>query len=367
MVLGGYPMDPIIYQSDSGLILRYGQKRILIDPNGKKYDEQIDLILVSHAHSDHVAGLPYVYKKGIPIIMSPITHKILQKLGYRLYPSDIILLKPNENINIKGIEITARNAGHIMGSIMFEIDLGKLRIGYTGDFNFEDTLVTQKADLLDADVVIIDATYGHPMYSFPPRDMLYRLIREKLRESIREGKTPVLYGYALGKSQELTKLAQDFVGGVISVDVNVALYNRLYEETTKRSLGRYYASPMGDVLIRSMRKKSGRKGKLPYYDELYFTGWIASDWGLNKGFPLSSHNSFVRLIEYISKICPDKVIALYNFKHVFANIVQQELEIPSEPISSSPITINIRIRVSKDGRNYMLDPYLSGENDYGPI
>jgi len=317
----------IISKTRNGILIKHKNKSILLDPDGNQgIPSKPDAILISHAHSDHIRGLKYVYSKGVKVILSKETYAILLSLGYKFYSRDLIFVKPGDRLSLSGFELAVYNAGHIFGSCMFSIELPRVTIGYTGDFNFEDTVIMRKADLIDADVLLIDATYGHPLFSFPPREILYKLIRENLKKLVESGVVPILHGYALGKGQELTRIAYDFIGGIVSVTKSVAKFNRLYENLNKSSLGNYVIGANGDVLIKGL--KGVRETKNNKYKRLIFSGWTIK-YGRG-GFPLSSHSGFTKIIDYIARVEPDFIVPLYSNAPFLARLIQKEFGIRAD-------------------------------------
>ncbi len=336
----------IISQTNNGIVIRYKNKNILLDPDGKEsVSNKPDLILISHAHSDHVRGLKYVYKRGVKVILSRETYAILSSLGYKLHSQDVIFVKPGDELDLGDLRLSVYNAGHILGSCMFSIELPRVSIGYTGDFNFEDTLITRRADLMDADILLIDATYGHPLFSFPPRDILYKLIKESLKQLIEAGFIPILRGYSLGKGQELTRIAYDFVKGIISVTKEVARFNKLYEFFNKSSLGNYLVGASGDVLIWGLKR--ARELGNTRFRKLTFSGWTIKYGG--RGFPLSSHSGFTKIIDYIARIEPDFVIPLYSNAPFLTRLIQKEFGIKADFFGSKTNNREIMYNISLRG------------------
>jgi len=344
-----------IHQSSNGILIEHQNVKIIIDPNGSGSITNPDIILISHAHTDHICGVTSLYKPGMKVIMSPETFRILSLNGYKFLSNDLVLLKPGEQVSIKGVLITARNAGHIVGSLMYELDLGRIVVGYTGDFNFEDSIIMRGADMIDADILLIDSTYGHPTFSFPPRKILYKIIREKLKEAIDCGFIPSLHGYALGKGQELTRLAWEFIGGKVSVDNSVGIYNKIFEDVAKKPLGNYIIGGLGDVLIRGFKRQ---KGEPPIIKRIFFTGWAVLSNKKTTGIPLSSHNSFTRLVDYIIRTQAERIITVFNYESFFAEFIERELGIPASPISQVPTDISYKPKNLKRRRSFVLDFYF---------
>lgn len=335
----------MIAKVGNGIFIRYQDKSILIDPGSiGRISFKPDIILISHAHTDHVNGLKGAYKRGIKVVLSRETYDILIEMGYKIHPEDLMFVKSGDNVDLNGIHLSVYNAGHIIGSCMFTIELDRVKVGYTGDFNYEDSVILQKADMIDSDILLIDATYGHPLFSFPPREILYRMIRRKLKELVELGHVPVLHGYALGKGQELTRIAYDFVGGVISVTKSVARFNKIYENYKRKSLGNYVVGYSGDVYVKDFRhlKKVESEG-----EKIIFSGWVSRY--KRGGFTLSSHSGFTKIIDYIVRVDPDFVIPLYNNASFLARLINRELGIKAETFKDGSKIKEIMYNVSLRG------------------
>jgi putative mRNA 3-end processing factor len=104
------------------------------------------------------------------------------------------------------LEITALNAGHMLGSAQFLVKTPSSSILYTGDINCIDTLTTKAAQPERCDTLVIEATYGSPYYKFPPREHVYSAIVEWALDTIKQGSIPCLHVYAAGKAQEVVRL-----------------------------------------------------------------------------------------------------------------------------------------------------------------
>ena len=349
-------MFPKIYGKKNSIVLEYKDKIILADPT-VDVERRPDIILISHAHSDHISKLSSVYRPGSKVIMSPATYKILRMQGFSFRGDDIVLVSPGDEVEIGSLRFRIRNAGHVIGSIMFEIDFGKIVVGFTGDFNFEGTNVLPPADIMDVDILVLDATYGKPIFSFPPREIMYRIIREKLKILLEEDdeRELSLHGYALGKGQELTRLTWELLGIPACVDRNVAMYNKIYEDTMRKPLGNYTIGTKSKIYIRSLRsRKVGKNVK-----RILFTGWVALSGTSSKvlGFPLSSHNGFTKLVDYVIRVSPDFVYVAYGYKEDFSKFLIKEMGIPAKPIPESPEELKLRIRIVRGVKNMTMDAF----------
>jgi len=191
--------------------------------------EEIDAIILSHAHLDHSGLLPYLFKMGYngPIYMTAPTRDTAALLAldfigvaYKqaskpLFSStDIkemvkhtICLNFNEVSDIApDIRITLYNAGHILGSAMVHINIGNglHNFLYTGDFKFGKTRLLNPANSLfpRLETAMIESTYGSKDDVIPPREDLEKQLIDKIKEVIeRKGKV-LIPELGSGRAQE---------------------------------------------------------------------------------------------------------------------------------------------------------------------
>ena len=80
---------------------------------------------------------------------------------------------------------------------------------YTGDFKLGESATADAAELPQADILVIESTFGHPDYRFPPREQVIEQLCQRVRQTLEAGGTPVVAAYALGKAQEVTRILAD--------------------------------------------------------------------------------------------------------------------------------------------------------------
>jgi len=199
---------------------------------------QIDAVILSHAHIDHSGFLPYLYKMGYrgPVYMTPPTRDVAALLALDFISvaykqaekplfdsSDItemvkhsICLNYNEVTDVApDIRLTFYNAGHVLGSAMAHLNIGNgaHNLLYSGDYKYG------KSRLLDPaatyfprlETVITESTYGAKTDVLPPRaeaeDKLIGLINKTLE---RGGKV-LIPELGLGRAQETMMILEDAI------------------------------------------------------------------------------------------------------------------------------------------------------------
>ena len=189
----------------------------------------IDAIILSHAHTDHSALIPYLYKMGYkgPVYMTAPTRDISALLAldfigvaYKQAEAPIfraeqvkdmvkhsICLNYGEVHDITpDIRITFYNAGHVLGSAVTHINIGNgaHNFVYTGDTNYK------KSRLLDpavnrfprAETVTLESTYGAKTDIHPPMREVEQEFLDAANETIKKGGKILLPELGLGHAQE---------------------------------------------------------------------------------------------------------------------------------------------------------------------
>jgi len=285
---------------------------------------------VSHAHSDHC---PRSFAGEV------ITHSYNLKL-FRSPPANLDPLVPcsyNQRVERENLSFTLLNSGHVLGSSQLLIE-NDFTLIYTGDLNVSGGFTTGRAETRECDILIIETTFGSPEYTFPKREEVVKEIRDWTSDCHKKGTTPVLFGYALGKAQELTRA----LSGEFRVLVGERIYemNRRYGELGV-DLGEYGelgGRPKEDALVITPphRKNRGFLQQLAPYSTGIATGWVADGWrwrryGADRGFALSDHSDFESLVRYVEKADPQVVYTMHGFAREFSEELQ-ERGFYSEPL-----------------------------------
>ena len=208
---------------------RDGEPYPLLD----EWKGNIDLIVLSHAHIDHSGGIPKAHAmwSNARILMTKPT-KVLLKYIY----SDMAKVRNGiaddfeiENVKItkevmestfdaistidfedkiyvgEEIEICFHKAGHIVGAAMIELKIAGKTILYTGDYTDYDQNFVSGLNYEDipqnVDYLITESTYI-ARDSFDRYQQAEELKRE-IKECISAGKSILLPGASIGRSQEL--------------------------------------------------------------------------------------------------------------------------------------------------------------------
>ncbi|QLC33915.1 beta-CASP ribonuclease aCPSF1 [Halarchaeum sp. CBA1220] len=237
----------------ASFILSTPETRILIDCGDKPGSEDevpylqvsealgagantIDAVVLTHAHLDHSALIPLLFKYGYdgPIYCTEPTRDLmgLLTLDYldvaskegRTPPYDsemvreaikhCITLEYGDVTDIApDVKLTFHNAGHILGSAVshFHIGDGLYNVAFSGDIHYEDTRLFNGAvnDFPRVETLVLESTYGgRNDYQTDQEDSERKLI-EVINEAYERGGKIVIPAFAVGRSQELMLVLEE--------------------------------------------------------------------------------------------------------------------------------------------------------------
>ena len=284
--------------------------------------------LITHAHSDHVPR--DVRKPKSELITTSITGKALRSV-FRAPKEHLTILSFGKELEVGNIRVTPLVAGHVPGSAMFLLEKGDVRILYTGDVNPRGGLAVEgPADIPEADVLIIESTYGNPKFRFPDQDLVRAKIVEWVLSVVSEGSIPVFSVYPLGKAQEIIALLNKTTNlGVLvteEVEKMSAACQPAFELRYKRFQGML---DQRAVVIKGPCSTVPLEGKLAIA-----TGWalILRPRRVNRAFPLSSHADFDGLLEVVRRSKAREVYTVFGFSYDFTSYLRMTMGVKAAPL-----------------------------------
>lgn len=284
----------------------------------------VDRSFVSHAHSDHIAA------HG-EILCSQVTSQLMRARMPGQRQEHILPFGHTEALT-HDCNVTLHPAGHILGSaqaLLAHESLGRLL--YTGDFKLRPGLSAERCALPKTDVLIMETTFGKPQYVFPPTDEVLRAITAFCHLALDEGEVPVLFGYSLGKSQEL-------LCGLAAAGLPVMLHpqalglTRIYG-ATGIALPPYAAfnaaQCRGHVVICPPQGPSSPfLRQIPRRRTAMISGWAVEPGAIHRyqcdaAFPLSDHADYPDLLRFVEAVQPQRVLTLHGFAREFATTLRE--------------------------------------------
>lgn len=133
---------------------------------------EIDAILVTHDHTDHIQGLKTLaFKLGIPVFANSETAKGIVEC-FRECPK-FKIFSTGETFEFGNLEIHPFSIQHdTIDPVAFTIKVDNLKLGFCTDLGFVTTLV--KTELKDCDYLYVEANHQPSMVHASARPMIYK-------------------------------------------------------------------------------------------------------------------------------------------------------------------------------------------------
>lgn len=168
------------------------------------FDESKPLRIVTHAHADHMIGLQQSLRKCEKVLMTRATKDLIDVLRGPLFLMGgfVETLEYGKTLQYEEESVTFFHADHILGAAQVLVeDFEGTRIVYTGDFRLDGTAV------LDADVLVMEATYGSPACKRSFEKDVNSLLVSVIEKGLKSG--PVyIFGFH-GKLQEVMQILHE--------------------------------------------------------------------------------------------------------------------------------------------------------------
>jgi putative mRNA 3-end processing factor len=284
----------------------------------------VERAVISHGHSDHAypGHQHYLCTTGaMPVIR------------HRLYLNDhsIQTLPYGEQLSINGVNLSFHPAGHIPGSAQIRVEHKDEVWVFSGDYKIQDDGISEPFELVRCNVFITESTFGLPIYKWKPQQDVFHDINEWWVKNQGEGKSSVITGYTLGKSQRIlmnvdSSIGKIFTHGAVdsinkvmrSQGMNLPDAPRVSDDIPKEDLkGALIICPPSAVGSPWVRRF------LPY------SLGVASGWmklrgtrrrrGADRGFVLSDHADWNDLNAVIRGTGAQKVYVTHGYSEIFAH------------------------------------------------
>jgi Cft2 family RNA processing exonuclease len=279
--------------------------------------------LLSHAHADHAVD-------GHGEILATRETAALYRLRHPEWGGTIREAAYGEPLEAGGVTLRLVPAGHVLGSAQLHFESAGDSLLYTGDFKRRSSRTSIPAVAPSARTLLIETTFGLPVFRFPDTPELERRLVEACRETIAGGEVPVVLAYSLGKSQEAAAILAE--AGLPTVlhgaawkllpvyaAAGLALPRSRAYETGPPVSGEVLVTPPSTVrtpMVRAIRKRR----------VLYLSGWAIREAARAENdadvrIPMSDHADFDALRAHVREVRPQTVVTLHGFAHDFARIL----------------------------------------------
>ena len=276
-----------------------------------------DLSFVSHAHGDHIARHRRV------IATDPTARLMARRLGTL---PDVLTVPYYQTFDLGPLRLQLHPAGHILGSAQILVVRDGRRIVYTGDLCLSPTLTAEPATVVPCDVLVMESTFGHPRYRLPSRPEALELVAAFVRKTLERDEIPVLFAYALGKSQEVLR----YLGGLgfpVRADEAICSLAQVYRDSgcelppVHRFRGEVRPGEL--LIVPPHRARSPAVRRLRRRRTAILTGWAVEPdaqlrYAADEAIPLSDHADFEQLVHYAEATGARQIYTVHGFCDVLA-------------------------------------------------
>ena len=238
---------------DCGMFQGYGDDLDTLNREWKFKPEEVDVMVLSHAHIDHCGRIPLLVKDGfrgriycthatrslVSIMLMDTAYILERDASYEntkiskknkrrkkgqafikpveaIYDEEDVRYAMNFFVGIPyerwvsilpGVELYLTDAGHILGSASVNLSIKQphreTSLGFTGDVGRPDRpILRDPAPMLDADFLIAESTYGDRLHEEKPSEK--RRLKNIIFETcVRNRGKLIIPAFSLGRTQEI--------------------------------------------------------------------------------------------------------------------------------------------------------------------
>jgi KH/beta-lactamase-domain protein len=252
--------------------------------------DELDAVVISHAHIDHQGFLPVLFKYGYdgPIYCTEPTLPLMVLLqndfvkvsslsgsrplyelrDVRAVIEHCITLPYGVVTDISpDVKLVLNNAGHILGSATVHLHIGEgaHNIVYTSDFKYAKTMLLDGAgwNFPRVETLIVESTYGAKEDIMPSREEAEQTLAHSVNETLSEGGKVLIPTPAVGRAQEIMLILDNLmrVGAIIEAPI-------FTEGMLSDATAIHVSHP--EYLAKELREKIIENGINPFLSE-YFT------------------------------------------------------------------------------------------------
>lgn len=249
--------------------------------------EELDYLVLSHAHIDHSGLIPYLYKQGFrgSVICTPATRDLcaimladsghIQELDTKWYNKkmakrglptvapiynvshaekcmDLFITVSydrrfyiNDKINVK-----FTNTGHMLGSAAINLQIiedgEKIHLTFTGDIGREtNRILSPWSNFPQCDYLITESTYGDRLHE-PEKETEEDLLKIVLETCVEKQGKLIIPAFSVGRTQEIVYVLNEYFNQGVLPKIDVFVDSPLSVNAT--DIFRMHTNTMNDAV-----------------------------------------------------------------------------------------------------------------------
>ena len=252
--------------------------------------DDLDAVIISHAHIDHQGFLPVLFKYGYdgPVYCTEPTLPLmvlLQNDFVKVYSMSgskplyelrdvreviehCITLPYGVVTDVSpDVKLVLNNAGHILGSATVHLHIGEgaHNIVYTSDFKYAKTMLLDSAswNFPRVETLIVESTYGAKEDIMPTREEAEQALAHSVNETLSNGGKVLIPTPAVGRAQEIMLVLDNLMRSSAIIEAPIFTEGMLSDATAI-----HVSNP--EYLAKELREGIIENGINPFLSE-YFT------------------------------------------------------------------------------------------------
>lgn len=251
--------------------------------------DELDAVVISHAHLDHTGFLPALYKYGYdgPVYCTEPTLPLMSLLqgdmvkigeiegGRQVYSQRDIREVIKHAITVPyglvtdvapDVKLVFNNAGHILGSATVHLHVGEgaHNLVYTGDYKYGKSQLLEPAfwNYPRVETLITECTYGSKEDVMPSRDEVENHFTSLVNDTLTKGGKVLIPIPAVGRAQEIILVIDHYMRTKKLVEAPVFIEGMISEATAI-----HIAYP--EYLSRELKYKILEEDSNPFSSEFF--------------------------------------------------------------------------------------------------
>jgi hypothetical protein len=337
----------------------------------KEFDyNELDAIIISHSHLDHVGFVPALYEYGysgpvymttptldlatllwldyIDVMQKGTTTPLYTAKGVKEAVKRTITLEYGEVSDVApDVRLTFQNAGHILGSALVHLHIGDgmHNILYALDQKFARTNLLEPAftDFPRVETLIIESTYGSSSDVMPPRHEVEDQLMNIVNKTMERNGIVLIPSFSVERAQEVMAILVKN-----NFQYPVYLDGMIWDAN-----GIFTAYP--EYLSRSMQRKIFN-GESPFLNSIFKRIGSQADrekvWNDKPCVIISTSGMLVGgpVIQHLQNLCEDSKNTLifvgYQSEGTMGRRIQKGWrEVPMKTENGKTITLNLNMEV----------------------
>ena len=234
-------------------------------------------------------------------------------------------------LQLGGLEVEAHDAGHVLGSVQYEIIMRDENLVYASHLNFTDTLISKAAEVAPCDALTLEATYRASSQALPPRESVMADIVKWALDCVHEHRIPTFATEPLGMAQELVRVFNAWTELSVIVHPRIARISQVY---CNNGVGLTYVDA-GSASAQALVEDGKcvviipRRFDVAQYGEFrlaYVTPWpTRAEKAAGNVFLLSEQADLEQLLLFVKEARPKVVLTFGGASRVLGEVVSKRL------------------------------------------